>query len=212
PTISSARCAWFRWAGKTGTSVGPSLAPSTSGSCRACSSRAACTTSTRTITSSMFCSVSACIPPRALPNSRRGCGSSTSPPAGSAQLCTRFLRKPHAAELPLTPVLRFEANTTRKMTSRRADRAPVSLKVARLARKRTRHAGLILRPGGHHVHDRVHALQLAGYDHEVGLQDALPVQLEDRRPEDDVVDAGLVLQRGEDHAVGGLRMLQVSDQ
>ena len=32
------------------------------------------------------------------------------------------------------------------------------------------------------------------------------------RPENDVVDAGLVLERSEDHALRSLRMLQMSDQ
>ena len=71
---------------------------------------------------------------------------------------------------------------------------------------------VVFDPLGDDVNHAFLTLQLSAHDHQIRLQDLVSIGLEHPRPEDDVVDAGFVFERSEDHAVRGLRMLQMSDQ
>lgn len=86
------------------------------------------------------------------------------------------------------------------------------MEIARIPRDRPNPRREVFYALGDDVQYAVLALKLTADEHQIRLQNLLPKRIEDSRPHDDIVDAGLVFQRGEDDSPRGLRVLQMSDQ
>ena len=69
------------------------------------------------------------------------------------------------------------------------------------------HMGAVLHLVGDHVNDQALALQLAAGPQQARAHDDRPERLKHFRPDDDVGDAGFILQGGEDDALGAARAL-----
>ena len=85
-----------------------------------------------------------------------------------------------------------------------------SVEIARVSRDFTNPARHIFDVIGDNMQDSILVLQFASNEHQICLQDFVPKGFENARPNDDVVNPGLVFERTEDDALRGLRMLQVS--